>query len=236
MSQVVLHAYTYGENALALRCTPTNAEFETTPSGSILLLEAPPDQLELAVDIQMARDTLDVVLPQDDRGDPTWSVGVLARSSVSRFRIAKALEPGTDEGFFVGSLVLTMSDLRGSIELVPVLVRNVARGSMERYGTHVGAALAGGTSVDVLLEQPVAPPGGYLDIEFEDFRESASPLRRGNSDRLFALDLDGESPKMWLNRGVEDFGQIMRSNARRGAVRRFAMPRTTPSVVRHGQR
>jgi hypothetical protein len=87
--------------------------------------------------------------------------------------------------------------------------------------SHAGALLGNGDAIDILLEEPVAPPGGHLDIEYDDFRASQDPLRRRNPEALIAVDVRGDQPKLWLNSGVTNLVEIVGSRARRGANARI---------------
>jgi hypothetical protein len=221
MSEAVLRPYRFGADALALSCVLEDVENETTPSGDLLLLEPLPrgGELRIAATVRVTAGTFERVLPEDERRAFPLQVAVVVRSPTSRVRTAFPLADVGDS--FAGVITIPAVDLFYRVSLMPVLVRSVAASGRDGFGTHRGAILANGQSVDVLLDEPIAPPGGYLEIEFEDFSRSPNALRQRNADRMFAIDTEGPYPKLWLNQAINNLEAVMRSRARRGVPRRI---------------
>lgn len=222
MSEAVLQPYAFGGHALSLDCSVLELEAESTASGDLLLTEQIPrgSPLEIAVTITIAPGTLERVLPAQEASEPPISIAVLARSSSSRFRAIQELAPSEDH--HSGKVRFEADLLFGRVTLSPVLVRtSAASPPIEGYASHRGALLASGNPIDILLEEPSTPPGGYLDIKFEDFSVSADQLRRRNDGKLFAIDFQEDYPKIWLNSSIAGFEHIIRSSARRGIPKRI---------------
>ncbi len=221
MSEAVLHPYRFGADALSLSCGLEGVENESTPSGDLLLLEPLPRAgvLRIAATVRVSAGTFERVLPEDERSPSPVQVAVVVRSPSSRIRAAFPLADAGDS--YAGTISIQTDELYSRISLTPVLVRSTSASVRDGFATHLGAILANGRSVDVLLDEPIAPPGGYLEIEFEDFRRSPNSLRQRNADRMFAIDTEGAFPKLWLNQSIDNLEDVMRSRARRGVPRRI---------------
>jgi hypothetical protein len=222
MSEAVLFPYPHLEAALSLSCDLGDLETETTPSGSLLIVQDLDeiDQISIDLVVRVAPGTRERVLPPFDDGWVEHQVVVTMNEPTTRLRRSIALQDAESDDEFRGHVVLDTTDLASEVALTPYLVLTQPSDD-RRFARHVGAAVATGRQVDVLFREPPTPPGGYLEIEFEVFADSPNAGRRSNPSVLFALDLEGAYPKLWLNRGVDGFERIMRSVARRGAPRRI---------------
>jgi hypothetical protein len=222
MSESILRPYRFAPDALSLACSLVGVEGETTASGDLLVTQPLPDEgpLRIATTIRVAPGTIERVVGDEERSHPPVEVALMVRSASSRLRERHTLV-ARGEGYAT-EFDLPLDRLHSRVSLFPVIARTSrATNSRPGFADHLGAILATGRSIDVLLEEPVAPPGGYLDIEFEVFSESQDPLRRRNATQLFAIDLEGDFPKLWLNQGIEGFEAVMRTRARRGVPRRI---------------
>jgi hypothetical protein len=221
MSQLALFPYAFAQGALTVTCEIKGVEAENRPGGALLLLEDVPAaaDINLRMRIGVAPGTLEQVLPQDELDAPPVRVAAVIRSIPSRLR--RLVEFGEDpEAGFQAAVALPRASLHQSFAITPVLMRTVARGNLDGFGCHPGALLANGDPIEVLLEEPATPPGGYLDVEFEDFRESGNLLRRSWPRVLVAIDVAGEFPKLWLNSGIPNLREVLTTRARRGAKAR----------------
>jgi len=184
--------------------------------GRRILAEGVPEAASVRIDLQISvdDDVLGRVLPQAERSAAPVSAVVVARSISSRRRDVIRLDMD-DGGRYVGSLNWPKSDLFGEVLLEPALIRT-ATGSDEAFATHVGALLASGEPIVLELDEPPVPPGGFLDIRFENFKESGNSKRSANPDLLYMLDTDRETPILWLNEAIDEFKPIMLTKAPRG--------------------
>lgn len=222
MSEAILHPYSFAGDALAMSCSLEGIEAETTASGNLLLSDelAEDSDLTIATEVRMALGTIDRVLPEHERVEPPVSIFVLVRSPSSRLRTSHRL--AGEMGTFSGAIELGSDVLHSRLTLTPILARTTSSPVIfEGFAAHRGAILATGRPIDILLEEPPTPPGGYLEIQFEDFRTSPDPLRKRNAGCMYAIDTQGDFPRLWLNNAIPGFEQVVRSKARRGIPRRI---------------
>jgi hypothetical protein len=222
MSQLSLFPYRYAQGALTLTCDLVGLETESRPGGALMVLEDLPAaaDLNLTIRVGVAPGTAERVVPPDEVPEPAVRVAAVVRSIPSRLRRLVDLTQD-DAGGFRAAVSLPRTALHQSFTVSPVLVRAAGRPAVDGFGCHTGSLLADGDPVQILLEEPPTPPGGYLDVEFEDFRESGSPLRRSRPKVLVAIDVTGEFPKLWLNSGIPNLQEVMNTRARRGARARI---------------
>ena len=222
MSRLALFPYPFAQGALSLNCTLPGIEAERTPSGALLILEEIPQAASLGVHlrVQVPPGTIEGLLSAEELADPPCRPAVLLRSVPSRTRRLIDLTPDGADGF-EATLQLPRRELHQAFTFTPVLLRTKPGSPAGAFASHAAALLADGDPVEVLLEERPMPPGGYLDIEFEDFRQSGNPLRRAYADSLVSIDVAGEFPKLWLNSGITSFRAIMDTRARRGAAARI---------------
>ena len=222
MSQLALFPYAFAQGALTLTCEVMGIDAENRPGGALLLLEEVPASAEinLAVRVGVAPGTLERVLLPDELGAPPVRVAAVIRSIPSRLRRLVDLSEDPADGF-EAAVVIPRTSLHQSFSISPVVMRTAPRDNVDGFGCHPGALLANGDAIEVLLEEPPTPPGGYLDVEFEDFRDSGNPLRRSRPRVLVAIDVAGEFPKLWLNSGIPNLREVLTTRARRGPKARI---------------
>ena len=163
--------------------------------------------------VSMGDDALGRVLPEAERASPPVAIVVAARSIQSRCRELIRLVPA--DGHWEGELECQKRDLFGEVMLEPWLIRT-AGGAEGAYAAHVGALLASGEGVVLEVDEPPVPPGGFLDIRFENFKESGNAARSANPGLLYMLDTNQETPILWLNEAIDEFKSIMLTRAPRG--------------------
>lgn len=222
MSTASFFPYNHVRGAVTCQWTLEGAEADLTPSGALRLTEdvAVDSTLKLVARARIAPATFSVVLPEEERKKPPVRVLLVVRSPSCRLRESgEMLE--NEAGEFLGEISLPGSTLHGEIDATVFIVRRDACGSSPPYASHKGAILAESETQTVLFEEPPMPPGGHLEIGFEVFAESLNSLRRSHSQELFAIDTEGEAPKLWLNEGIPQYAEILQSRARRGLPRRI---------------
>jgi hypothetical protein len=222
VSQHVFFPYAYAPAAFDCQWSIPGLSYSTTSSGALRLDDDLPFDraLSLHVRARLAPGVFDRVLPEAERSGPPVRIALVLRSPSSRLREAVPLDE-VEPGYYGGSVTLPRSRIHGEIEAFVAIVRTEDGAPHPGMASHRAAILGSSESVAIQLEEPIAPPGAYLDVDFEDFGQSANQLRRRNADQLFALDLDGEMPRLWLNEGIPEFANIMLSKARRGLPRRI---------------
>jgi hypothetical protein len=221
VSTLSFFPYAHANGAIECSWRLSGAEFERTPSGHLRLAEdlSLGRALHLSVEARVAPAAFSVVFPEDERTHPPARLLLVVRSASSRLRRGVDLTR-VDTDKYVGETDLRCSDISGFLEASVFLIRSAARGSTRSFATHTGAILAESPSLVIELEEPRFPPGGHLDVAFENFATSTNPVRRAHPRQLFAIDTEGDAPKIWLNEGVRQLAAVLTTRARRGSIRR----------------
>lgn len=175
---------------------------------------------ELHVDLSatLPRSALDEILPHANASaDADLVVSVRCPATHSRQSIV--LET-TEEGQWTGDLVLNRPQIRNVVELRPALVRTktIPGAGSESVGTELGAVLAEGRAIRLVIDPSEAPIRGALDVVWEDFRESNNDWRQGHSSDLQFLDFAPGDPKLWLNSRYEKLKAALHSRQEGGVV------------------
>jgi hypothetical protein len=220
MSRAILYPYPTAADTLELSCSGIGRDLEW--QGNAILLDdlGPNENAQLSLTVTLDSGIDELVFPEAERHEPPRRVTIAVRSTSSRFRTALELERNEDGQSWTCNFEITRRKFHGALQLEPIVVRT-SDGSDPEYAHHRGARLAWGAPVDIRLEPTPPREGDYLDMEFENFEESGNALRRRNRNLLFALDLERDPPKLWLNNGITRFEMIMKSRARRGIPARI---------------
>jgi hypothetical protein len=214
MSHAEFYPYPTAGDALALACA-TEREDVVVEDHRLLLQGVPEGQgIPLALKVSMEGSVLETVLPESERDEAPVEVLVVIRSVPSRVRRAVALKPEGD-GLWTGDLELEKADLFESLELEPVLTRRQA-GTETGFATHAGARLAWGPVVKLEIDEPPVPAGGYLEVQWDDFRTSNSPVRKARPGLMYMLDTEPDPPMLWLNSAIEHFKAVAHARGPRG--------------------
>jgi hypothetical protein len=173
------------------------------------------ERVMLALEVLVANGTYERVLPENEQSDPPVEVVMAVRSISSRERELVGLE--RHDGGWRGALDVPKSEVYGELTLYPMLVRTRA-GDTTAFASHVGALVASGTEVIVEIDEPPVPLGGFLEINWDNFRQSSNPKRSAQPDLLYMLDTDRETPILWLNEAIGggEFKSIMHAHGPRG--------------------
>jgi hypothetical protein len=213
VSRTEFFPYRFAAQALHLEYD-LDADLGLGDGGNILAVDLPEAAtVALTLKVSVENGTYERVLPPDEHQDPPIAVVVAVRSIPSRTRRLVHLER-SDAGW-AGTIDLAKAELFREATLTPAMVR-VAGGDDPRYAEHAGAWLASGDEVRIEVDDAPVPPGGYLDVKFDNFREGPSPKRNQHPDLLYVLDTDRETPILWLNEDVDEFKGVMLSKGRRG--------------------
>jgi hypothetical protein len=187
---------------------------ELADTGHLQALHVPDGEIiRLALSADVAADCLDQVLPEAEQTDPPVAMVVAVRSIPSRLRTAVRLTPAN--GSWAGTVELPKQELFGEVELEPVLIRT-AKGDSATHAQHVGAVLAWADPVAIDIDEQPVPPGGYLDVRFDNFPTSSEPRRKAIPELLYMLDTEHDPPTLWLNDAIDEFKPVMLTKAPRG--------------------
>lgn len=138
----------------------------------------------------------------------------------TKYRHALHLEP-SGEGKWTGYATLQRVDVKGSVQLRPLLVRATdlspapSRGG--RLAIRAGSILA--TGVSVLLHVDTSRRIGtdvFVVTTWEDFSISDNPWRKDHSDNLFELEPYADGPRLFLNARYSELRELLDSKARTG--------------------
>jgi len=103
-----------------------------------------------------------------------------------------------------------------SVEAVAMRTADAPLGSDVRYAGRAGMRVATSSPISLSLREIAQPPGGALDVRWEDFSGSSHPRRRARPGRIFYLEPTAEPPILWLNKGVDDLAAVLESKGTRG--------------------
>lgn len=189
-------------------CDHENAEIEHRTVD----LQAVPDADHFVVTLRavLADNVLETVLPEAERDDPPVDLVVALRGITARRRTSIRLT--TEDGLtWNGSVAFAKRDLFGTLDAVPALVRTTL-GDNPDYGEHLGATLATGEAVCLLVDKPPTALGDYLAVEFEDF----SVTRKPHAKCFYLLDTSGDPPVLLLNKAIPEFKDVMVAKGNKG--------------------
>ncbi|MEM6954544.1 MAG: hypothetical protein AAF411_13175 [Myxococcota bacterium] len=111
-------------------------------------------------------------------------------------------------------LCFQREDVAGMIELVPWLVRSTVGMGAPGFASAVGARLAGGARLRVVLHEPAERPGSFLDVRYVRFSED--PALRLEPWRLYHLDTLGDAPLLRINRDHESIAEVLDARGQTG--------------------
>jgi hypothetical protein len=173
-----------------------------------------PGAVTVALRVEVEEGTYEKVLPEAELHKPPVHMVVALRSVTARERQTVPMVP--ENGHWGGVLDMPKSELYGQVDLEPMLVRSAQGDAGTGYAAHRGAVIATGEAVKVVVDEPPLRAGGFLEVRFENFSDSASPRRHGKPQLLYLLDTDGETPVLWLNEGIPEFKTVMLARGPRG--------------------
>ncbi len=157
---------------------------------------------ELQVAVTLADGALDAVLPAAERGAPPAHVAIVVTCDATRIRRAVPLlgpPLATAGARFEGSVRVVRDELRGAVQLTPVLVRTApGTGRATGHADTTGARLAAGRPIEVRIDAARSPHGEFLETRYESFATVGAPAFP-HPGAMYQLDADGEEPVLWLN-------------------------------------
>lgn len=214
MSHVEFFPYPTAAGSLVLTCESDDPSALIEDRRVQLQALAEDQEVELSLTVTAAEGSLETALPASELDAPPVRIMVVLRGVPARTRQSIALE-AEGERTWTGKVSFSKADLYRTLALEPVAIR-ATKGTDTGYAQHVGARLGWGLSVAIEIDDPPIPTGGYLDIQWDDFKHSDKPLRKSNSDLMYMLDTEGETPKLWLNSGIDQLKPVMHVSGPRG--------------------
>jgi hypothetical protein len=215
MSHIEFYPYRTRSDGLVLSCESNEADVIVEERR--VLMQNVPDDAEVTLRLRVVEvdDPVAAVLPDYEREDPPLETIVAARSLGSRFRRSVALTKDGDDAW-IGELKLERRDVFGTIELEPLMVRTRPGQENGGFAGHVGARVAWGQIVVAQLDDPPTSSGENLEIKWDDFAKTSNAWRAEHPDALYLLEMDEETPVLWLNEAIPHFKVVAHSRGRRG--------------------
>lgn len=158
---------------------------------------------------------LALVLPASDLADPPVRFAVVAQDDAGWYRTTASLGPL--DGGIRGVLEIVPADSSGALTVEAIALRTAPASELDsRFASGRGMRLASSHPLTIRTREPVAPPGGALDVRWEDFTTSSHPERRQRAERIFYLEVTSEPPILWLNQAVQDLRAVLDSKGTHG--------------------
>jgi len=190
-------------------------------------------QLQLELRVTFDRDLLGRIFPPSETTSSPGRILIVARCPATRLRRAFMVTAGPLAATDYTSVVeLSRAELRGSVELLAVLVRAAGRSRQpDGFACAAGTKLASARSWELRIDSPRATAGLYLEIRFVSFQTSPPPqcLWPGN---LYLLQV-GESPVLYLNSDHDAVCAVLNTKAtsgERAALREVFFDQISQSV------
>lgn len=196
-----------------------DAELRRSRDGSLLAHGDGVEVVKLRLSIAIPDSVIERVVAPSEQMDPPLDVRVVYRSIESRKRCILSV-PG--DGIHEGTLSLRCRDWRGAVEMQALLIRTREGDALpEGFASARGAMVAWSAPGRVLVDEPYQPPGGQLQVRWEDFARSSSRWRRQHAGDLFALDTTEDPPVILLNIGIPRAYPVLQSAGTRGPKARI---------------
>lgn len=156
------------------------------------------------------------ILP--DTADPKSNAVVLVSlvCKSTKYRHGLRLRP-SGEARWVGDAVVSRSDVKGTVQLHPMLVRTTSVPGKRGVDQRPGMILATGDPVALYTDPPNRLIEGAIEVRWQDFAKSKNDWREQHSSDVFHLEPYGAVPVLYLNEGHAQFRQLLDNNSKRGA-------------------
>jgi hypothetical protein len=214
MSVARFYPYNVGLERLQLGLKPLTRGVAEREDGALEVSEEHEDPVRILCDVHVPAGLWNEVLAPEERHDPPTEIKLLCSSEQSRVR--KAYNLAGDGLVGTAELEFRREQWRGKVELQAVVIRTRrARGDVSDYAFERGALLAS-SQVKALYFDYSEVPGDHLEVRWEKFSVSG----RGPKEHLFALEVSGERPVVYLNEDVQGLRNVLDSTGTRGAKAR----------------
>jgi hypothetical protein len=214
MSVARFYPYKVGLERLQLALEPLTSGVVKRDDGSLEVFEEQEDLVRIRCDVHAPAGLWDEVLPPEERQNPPTDLKLVCRSEQSRVRGAYNLAGDGLAG--TAELEFRRGQWRGKVELQAVVIRTRrASRDLPGYAFERGALLASSSIKALYIDRPEVP-GDHLEVRWEKF----SVTTRAPKEHLFALDVSGERPVIYLNEDVQGLRNVLDSTGTRGAKAR----------------
>lgn len=157
------------------------------------------------------------LFPEDERGNPPCAMLLAVRCDATRWREGITLTP-SGPGIWRGTFQLDRRRIRGHVQVSAYLVRTQSRALVPPFAGTAHVRVADSASWSVSVDREASPPGGYLNVQWDDFANSGSTTRKNHPTLLYHLDLEGNAPILWLNEGITGLKDVLSTEGTRGRV------------------
>lgn len=160
--------------------------------------EVPWNVATLSIRLEVPREVVEKVFPEDEREEPPAMLYVAIRCRETIYRDREVVEESkiTDSAY-TQDIELNWSELRGTVELRPYLVRANSCDECKKYANEKNVRVADGAAHTVLLEDDERDEYTFIDGEEVHFSEST---HLPDGQKLYYLDFKAEArPKLWIN-------------------------------------
>lgn len=173
----------------------------------------------IAIDIQVTgidEALLETVLPANERDEPPLCFVAVVLDRGGWYRVTSTLDRVGDVATGVVEFVPVESTGLASLEVIALRTQASAPNAPPGFATGVGMRVASSPELTLYTRERVQPPGGSLDVRWEDFTVSSHPRRKRYPKRIYYLETTSEPPVLWLNRAVPDLATVLESKGTRG--------------------
>ncbi len=198
----------------------------------VLDLRSAWSRARVVLEVTMAPELLEQVLPEDERDEPPLTVLVSVRCGETRLRRGVRAELSVEAPVLV-AVDVEHSEILGAAELIPFLVRTKdAAAATVGFARKRGSRVAGGRAWTLRTDLERAPAGRYLELQFKSFSEDPLiPLAERGA--VWRLEVMAEDPILWLNQDHTAIANLLRydgSQGRRARARDVIFDRISASV------
>ncbi|WP_233512007.1 hypothetical protein [Haloferax sp. Atlit-12N] len=165
------------------------------------------DTLTLEIEVTIPEGLLGKVFPEFGKIPGMLVVTAHCRETYLRERFVLARDP-ISSGTYEGTWEFDSKDVKGSVDLRPILIRTTDTSQSMNYATDAGVFVADGPEWRIDISDTSREDQGLLDVRsksFEEVHEADDDTRFPSSDRFYYLDLEGDPdvPVLWLNEDHE---------------------------------
>jgi hypothetical protein len=188
---------------------------EFDPSGDLPVYDVSEkkwDKLSFQLTAELATPELDRILGDSGTAEDLQMIVTIV-CKATKFRHGVVLLK-SGEGRWVGDAALARNDVRGTVQVNPILVRST---SVPGTGQQRGTMLATGETVAIYIDPPHRMIEGALEVRWDDFAQSGNDWRKTHPSDVFHLEPYGDAPVLYLNDGHVQMRQLLDNDSKRGA-------------------
>ena len=184
--------------------------------------DRPWERLRFQVEASLPDDDVARLLPMG--AAPSQELKMYVGVTCTTTRLREAVELGRDGDVWRGHVALRRSQVRGTVELTPFLVRATdlltepAFPQGQPLATEHAMRVGEGRRLALVVDPPNRALKGFVKTVWENFAESTDPVRRGNDSLVHDLDLGGDEPVLVLNSGHTGMRAALHSRKRTGGA------------------